>query len=98
VHYTSDFQKKEKTRNNAGVTVTTYNTSSATVYKFREPEPPGDLRACPGMYRDFLTLLSDYISDWKIRGSNPYRGKEFSSLRRADRPPVQWLETFLPRK
>jgi len=31
--------------------------STADCHKIWEPQPPGTLRACPGMYRDALPLL-----------------------------------------
>jgi hypothetical protein len=38
------------------VGLTTLSPSLPIVKKFGEPQPPGTLRVCPGMYRDFFTL------------------------------------------
>jgi hypothetical protein len=70
--------------------------SSATVWKFREHEPPGDLRACPGMYMDFFPCLVTTFQTERSGVQIPIEAK--NSLRRADRRRVQWLEMFLPRK
>jgi len=35
------------------------------VYKFQEQEPPGNLRACPGLYR--VALVLDFVNVKIIR-------------------------------
>ena len=39
--------------------LTTLPPSCADCLEIREPQPPGTLRACPDLYRDFFTLLSE---------------------------------------
>jgi hypothetical protein len=43
--------------------------SCAEFHKVREPQPPGTLRACPGLYRDCYTLPN---GDWKHAKRQPY--------------------------
>jgi hypothetical protein len=42
------------------VGVTTLPPSCADCHEIWEPQPPGTLRACAGLYRDFITLQCDY--------------------------------------
>ena len=44
-----------------------YHLHVQTVYKFWKPKPPGNLRACPGLYRDCFTTNIIYrasILEW----------------------------------
>jgi hypothetical protein len=47
-------------RGGRGVGLTTLPPSWADCLEIWEPHPPGNLRACPGLYRDCFTLLTIY--------------------------------------
>jgi hypothetical protein len=51
------------------VGLTTLPPSYVEYYEIWEPQPPGTLRTCPGLYRDCFTILLLFSSDI-ITGSN----------------------------
>ena len=67
--------------NTAGETGSPYRLRVLIVYKFWEPQPPGTVRASPGLYTDCFTLLPQtrlcpnlinfhsYWSTWYVDGN-----------------------------